>query len=225
MKDLRRESSALVPRAMLIKVDSIEADEAAKKEGQQLKAIERKIKERFVVPKRAMDVAKRALLDLEQDLLASVSKGLKHISDQCVAWKNLQDEEAEKVRLEEQAALQEKARLANEADARAAEAAKQPELAKEIRDEPVETPLPAARPLVAKVRGATIPDTWAAEVIDYPANTAKFLELVVHVAQNPDLIHVLLPNYPSLNKLATAQKQGLKLPGVRAVRKQSMRLS
>lgn len=214
-----------MPRALLIKVDSIEQDELAKKEGQQLKAIERRIKERFIGPKRAMDAAKRAIMDLEQDLLAGVAKGIRHITDQCIAWKNLQDEEAEKVRLAEQEELQRKAKLAAEADARAAEQAKQPELAKEIRDEPIETPLPAARPQVAKVRGASIPDTYAAEVIGYPDDTVKFLELVTYVATNPDYLNLLLPNMVALNKLATAQKQGLKIPGVRAVRKQSMRLA
>ena len=131
---------------------------------------------------------------------------------------------AELERIEQAKILADKAKAAAEADAKAAEIAGEKELAQEIREEPVIVPLPTVKPQVAKVAGATTARTWAAEVIGFPDDMTKFLELVTCVATNPQHINLLNPNMVALNAMARAQKQGFSIPGVRAVSNESMRL-
>jgi hypothetical protein len=214
-----------VPRTLKIKVTSIEQDEAAKLDGRALKELERTIKERCAKPKRDLDNVKKFILDTEKLLLSPVQRAIKHVADQCIAWKNEQARVAEEKRLEEQKEAEAKAKAAAEADAQAAEAANEPELAKEIREEPVSVPVPEAKPAVAKVSGVAPTGTYKCEVIDYPNDKRKFLELVVHVAQNPDDVNVLLPNMPALNDMARAKREGFSMPGCRAVKSEGMRFS
>ena len=83
-QDLRLETDALIPGAMKVKVTTIETDESAKLQGRELRSIEKRIKERFRIPKQALDSAKRAILALERDLLAPIGRAISHIGGECI---------------------------------------------------------------------------------------------------------------------------------------------
>lgn len=55
-------------------------------------------------------------------------------------------------------------------------------------------------------------ETYAGEVVDFYA-------LVKFVAKNKHMIHLLSANSSEINKLARAQKSGMDIPGLRAIRK------
>lgn len=59
-----------------------------------------------------------------------------------------------------------------------------------------------------RLSGLSFRDHWRAEVSD-------FRQLVAAVARNPTLLNLIEPNLAALNHLARAQKQALRIPGVR----------
>lgn len=132
------------------------------------------------------------------------------------------EQEMERIRLAEQRRLEEIARKAEEdrriqeaieveAEARAngATAQEAAQAAEAIIDEPVYTPpvvLPKETPKVAGVFFRTI---WSAEVVDIKA-------LCRTVADGKISTECVMGNMPVLNKMATALKQTMNIPGVRA---------
>jgi hypothetical protein len=125
-------------------------------------------------------------------------------------------QEAEAKRLAEERALAD----AVQAEAEGAE----PEEVSAILDTPVDVqhfiappppPVQYVAPVVPqtyqRAEGVSKPrDNWSAEVTDLHA-------LVKHVAEHPECLNYLAANTVALNQMAKAQKQLMKIPGVRAV--------
>lgn len=126
--------------------------------------------------------------------------------------------EQRRIAEEEQRKLQEEARRKEEerqlAEAIAAEQDGRKEEAVEILEEKREAPVVHVAPAIAEVKGVSRRTTWHAEVTDA-------LALVKYVAEHPEWIHLVEPVMPQLNKLASAQRDLLKIPGVKAVEESS----
>ena len=58
------------------------------------------------------------------------------------------------------------------------------------------------------------PVVWSAEVTD-------LLKLVKYCAANPEWVHLVAASMPNLNSVARSQRDGMNIPGVRAVSKTS----
>lgn len=72
-----------------------------------------------------------------------------------------------------------------------------------------------AEPEVAKVEGVSGRTTWSAEVVD-------LAQLCRYAADHPEWIGLVQPNQKALDALARAQKDGLRIPGVRAKKKHGL---
>lgn len=125
---------------------------------------------------------------------------------------------AERARQEAQARLREQARLADEerrlAEAVELEAMGEPELAAETLTLP--SPVPTITlPKPTSADGVTLVTRWTASVTDIRALCRGVVEGVVPV-------ECVMANMPVLNRMATALRQSLSYPGVRAVAEQSV---
>lgn len=179
-----------------------------------LAGAEKRVVELFKEPKNSAHRLHKFLTGLEgaalrpiQDARAEVSKKVTEFEAE---EKRRADEEAKKKA--EAARKAEEDRKLREAEEAAKSGDKQ--LADEILEEPIETPVIPAAPELAKVDGVVTTSRWKAEVVDP-------LALVKFIAANPQWIHLVEPVMPQLNSLARAQRQNLKLPGVRAVEERS----
>jgi hypothetical protein len=161
--------------------------------------------------------AKKAASDAHKELVRSIAALVGPIAEA----RSIMDHKADEYEKEEQRKadeearrLQEKARKEEEdrklAEAQAAQDAGDKALAEEIMSEPVTVPVVIVAPAVAEVAGVSTRILWSAEVFDLMA-------LVRFVAANPQWEHLLEPNVPNLNRLAVAQHEAMKTPGVRAV--------
>lgn len=74
---------------------------------------------------------------------------------------------------------------------------------------------PVAAPTRTKVSGISTRETWSAEV-------TSLIDLVKHVAANPDQIGLIEPNTKALNGMAKALKGTMHIPGVKPVSTQSI---
>ena len=79
-----------------------------------------------------------------------------------------------------------------------------------IMAEAPSTPVVTVAPQVATVKGVSKRTTWSAEVHDLH-------KLIKYVAEHAEWVNLLLPNQTALNKLSVAQRDALRIPGVRAV--------
>ncbi len=124
------------------------------------------------------------------------------------------DEEQERIQREEKARLAEIARKAEEErrlqEALAAENAGEKEEAEEILQEPVHIAPVIVPKVVPKIKGGpSFRRVWAAEVRDIKA-------LCRAIAEGKASPNLVTPNMAALNKLATALKETMNVPGVRA---------
>jgi hypothetical protein len=212
------------PDATAVQASSTEIVEAAKamtigskdEHGQalgllaDLKKSKRGVEALFAESKAAANAAHKAITGLERKLVAPIDDAIGILTPRISGWETEQYHLARRAEEEARAAAikQEEDRILE--DAAAAEKAGDKALAAEIIAQPVEAPMVTVAPDTAKLAGVTGRVTWSAEVTDLMA-------LIRHVAAHPDLLHLLMPSMVSLNAMARAQKEALKLPGVRPV--------
>lgn len=185
--------------------------------------MQEKVQELFKEPKLAAHKAHKAITEAERTLLGPILTAKSIINEKCIGFLDRQRalalEEERKRNME--ATI--KAAAALEADAKRAEQEGQKELAEEIRAaEPVPLPIARVEANIAQVPGIGTRVTWSGEVIGYPGTMQGFRALVEFVAQNPEYLHLLEPATSEINALARAQREALKIPGVRAVRFEGM---
>lgn len=171
----------------------------------------KRVVELFAEPKKAAHKAHRAVCEAEGKLLNPLKEARNLISRKCGEYEAEQRRIAEKKRreLEAQARKQEEDRRL--AEAIAAEEAGDTATAEAILEEPPPpAPVISVEPEVAKVDGVSSQTRWRAEVTDKVA-------LIKHVAAHPEWATLLDPNMPNLNQMARGAREGLQIPGVRAV--------
>lgn len=213
---LSRPAQLLLDQVGAMEIDSAVMYACADDE---LVAIKRKVKtlndERMSIT-RPLDESKARTMAVYRRPLELLEQAQRLIERKMLEYKREQERqrEAEQTRLEE-LARKERERIEAQA-AKAAEKGKI-EKAETLRAEaaqiPVAVVLPAALP---KIAGQSVPKTYNAEVTD-------FVELVRHVAANPQFQGLLLPNMPALNAQARSLKMAMQLPGVKVNEVESIR--
>jgi len=204
------ELAPVVAEAQQFEVVDVVSNTVALERIKSLRAGERYIHDKFEKSRKAADAAKKEILALRDGLVGPIQQA-RMIYDRTA---DVYEQEQRRLALEEEQRLraiirkQEEDRLLQ--DAIAAEEAGDTEQANLILEEKVEAPIIAVAPQVATVKGVSTTTRWSAEVVD-------LLELVKHVAKNPEWISLLDANMPNLNRLAVSQHEALSIPGVRAV--------
>lgn len=172
---------------------------------------EKRIDEMFEPARKALDTAKKEVLEL-RDRARRPYEQLRQAADRGCRF--FETEQA-RVAAEEQARLEAKARAEEEERqllaAAEAEEAGDEQGAQEIMATPVIPEPVSVAPAVAKVEGVSTAYTYSAEVTDLP-------RLVRHVAEHPELVNLLVPNGPALNAQARSLREAMQIPGVRVVR-------
>lgn len=218
VSQLSQAMSPLVERAKLLVVDSRDTHEMALITARDLKNGARAILDHFEPTRKALDTAKKALLEARDSLKNPVEAAAIVLHGKAFTW---EQEKAREARME-QAALEEQARKREEEkqllDAIQAEEQGNPAEAEAILAEPVATPMITVKPDVAKVEGVAQQERWRAEV-------TNLFELICHVATHPEFISYLEPAMPALNGQARSLKGNMKIPGVKTVRDVSPRFS
>lgn len=171
----------------------------------------RAVEDLFREPKAAAHKAHNFLTEMEKALLSAPDSAKAEAMTKVTEY-----EEVERRRAEEEARRkEEEARKAEEerliADAQAAERDGRPEDAEAILSEPVSAPIIAPAPKVAQLAGVSSVTRYAAQVV-------SMVELVKYVAAHPEYINLLTPNTTALNQLARAQREALKIPGVKVAK-------
>lgn len=206
------ELSPIVAQARAFVVSDQASNATALERFRRLRAGEKAIEDHFAAAKKAASDAHKSIVGAVNGLLAPIAEA-RGIYDR--AAQAFEAAEREKARLEEErlrvlAVKQEEERALM--DAAQAESEGDTATAEAILTEAAHAPAPTIHvaPAVAKVEGVSTRTTWSAEVTDLHA-------LVKHIAAHPDMLGLLLPNGPALNKMAQAMRQSLSIPGVRAV--------
>lgn len=109
---------------------------------------------------------------------------------------------------EEQRRLEEALELESSGDAEAAEA---------VLNEPIFAPVVHLQSTVQKVAGISTQTRYSAEVVN-------LLDLAKFVAANPQYLNYLQANTVALNAAARAQKEHMRIPGVRVVATEGLRV-
>lgn len=149
----------------------------------------------------------KALTSLKAQVLRPIEMARAAITSKKAAYERIERERAEVERVERERALlkiEEESRIAS---ACAAEAAGHSDQAERILDIPVVIKPVAAAPMLAKVAGVSQRVTYKVAVTDKWA-------LIQHVAQHPDLAHLLDAAMSELNVIARREKEAFTLPGV-----------
>jgi len=162
--------------------------------------------------------AHRELTSLRSTLCAPFDRVREICGGKALEW----ERKARAAAAEEQRKREEAARKAEEErqlqDAMAAEAAGDTEQAEQILAEAPAAPVIPVAPDIAKVEGSSSRGNWKAEVVDF----AAFLK---HCATHEECHGYVAAVMPVLNALARSQRDLLRIPGVRAVREESMAFS
>lgn len=213
--ELAREHTGLCERATAFKIENPTDHEDAKIFFRDLKAAEKRVEDKLGPIIDAAHKTHKGLTTLRAEILAPITAAYKAVSMKCLAFEDVQRKKAE----EAQRIAQEAARKAEEerqlADAIAAEQSGDKQGAEEIMAVPVSVPVVQVAPAIAEVKGVSSRVTWGAEV-------TSLIALVKYVAEHQEWIGLLQANGPALNKIAQAQKDALKIPGVKAVATRSM---
>lgn len=139
-----------------------------------------------------------------------IKQAKKDAKQKCITW----DNEQERKRREEQARLEAEARkrAEDEALALAAQAEQEgdTETAQAILEQPVQAaPVVVQRTSPAPSRLSAGRKVWSAEVV-------SLMALCKAVAEGKQPITLIMANQPALNKMATALKESMNIPGVKA---------
>ena len=186
-----------------------------------IKGIRRKIEDTFKPIKQKMDAAKKEVLDQERAADAPLRQAEDYLKPQLAKW----DAEQERIRREEERRLQDEARKREEearlAAAIEAEQAGAKEEAEQILEQPVYVApvvVPKATPKVAG--GPVFQTRWFASVTDIKAlcravADGKASTEYVMGLEKDRLTGIV--SCPALNKMATALKGTMNVPGVQAM--------
>lgn len=173
----------------------------------------RAIQELFAPMKQAAHEAHKIVCAREKEALLGTTHGRSVISDKL----GIYEREQERLAKLEQARLEAEARKAAEEqalrEAALLEAAGAPaDTTEAVLAAAIEGPVavPKVQTQTVKVNGVTAREYWAAQVTD-------MVMLVKFVANNPQFINLIQANTAALNAMARANKDSLKIPGVRAV--------
>lgn len=172
---------------------------------------ERQITQHFEPTRKALDTAKKEVLQARDSLVKPIAEARGVIDGKAQGYESEQRrivEEAEaKARAETEAA---EAKRIEEAE-KALDAGDD-EVAEQILEAPAPPVAPVAAPEVAKVSGVSTSTRYSAEIIDKGA-------LIRFVGMFPKWEHLLEPNMPALNRIAVVDKDDMAIPGVKAVSK------
>lgn len=163
----------------------------------------------------AAHAAHRELTALRSKLTEPCERAMSIVGSKAIAWKRQAEAaaRAKEERLRAEALAAEQARQLD--DAIAAEESGDADSVDAILDETPTVPVVHVAPDVGHVAGASVRGTWKARVTDVEA-------LIRHVAANPECVSFLVPAMPVLNAMARSQKSALRIPGVEAVREESV---
>lgn len=206
-----RNNSELMLQAEEIEVSDKETHGTAQEFLKGCSTLERKITDLFAEPKRKAHEAHKSITKAEKELLEPVGRAKTIVTGKVDAYEGEQRriaEEAERKLREEARKIEEDRKLA---EAEAAEKDGEHEVADAILSEPVSVPVVKVQTETAKVEGVSQRANYKAEVTD-------LLALVKHVAAHPECVNLLMPNMPAINSMARAQKEAMKIPGVRVVK-------
>lgn len=211
-------STAVAPflrEAEAMTVVNRETHRAALEAHKQLTLARRNVLDLFEDPKRKAHEAHRAVCGAEKRLLDPIDAAIKVIDGKCTSYETEQKRIADDKRreLEEQQRKEEEDRRI--AEAAAAENAGDHEIAETILDDaPLILPPVHVESQVAKVEGVSTRTTYRAEVVN-------LVELCRYIVAHPQFVNLVQANGPALNSLARAQRDALRIPGVRAVQETS----
>ena len=193
----------------------------ASKLWQDIRALRAKVKESFDPIIQKAHAAHRAALDSKAKVDAPLEVAEKTVKKAMNAW----DEEQERIRQEEQRRLQEEARKREEEARLAAAIEAEQAGAKEEAEQILEEPVPVAPVIVPKatpkVAGGPVFQTrWFASVVDIKAlcravADGKASTEYVMGLEKDRLTGIV--SCPALNKMATALKGTMNVPGVQAM--------
>jgi hypothetical protein len=173
---------------------------------------ERNAVELFKDPKALAHQTHRAITKAEGEIIGPFAQARGIVAGKAVAFAEEQEKIARQKRIEAEAVAKAEAETLALAEAAAAHDAGDSVAAMEILDEALTAPAPVVqvKAEVAKVEGVSSTKRWSAQVTSLAA-------LVKWVALNPESIHLLKANDAALNSMARAQKEAMRIPGVRAV--------
>jgi hypothetical protein len=211
----REVQSSLAPileEAQYLVVETLAQHEIALNCIKRCSATEKQVHDLFRKPKTDANRAHKSIVAAEKTLLAPLLEAKGVLNTKCTAY----EQEQERVRRDEQRLLEEKARREEEdrllQDAMQAQEAGDAELAEQIINEEIETPVVKVEANTAHVEGVSSRELWSAEV----TNKAALLRFVL---EHPEMLNLIEPNMPALNGLARSMRREFKIPGVRAISK------
>lgn len=175
----------------------------------------RTIESVFAAPKKAAHDAHKSIVATEKALLRPLDDARAVLSRKLTEYREeaRRKAEVERKRIESELRKAEEARII--AAAVDAEEQGHDDVAAEILDAPVVSPPILVEPEIVQTKGVTATTRWRAEVVDV-------LALVRYVATHPNMIHLVEASLPALNTMARAMRDGLNIPGVRAVAEQGL---
>lgn len=185
--------------------------------GQDVVTLRKEIEKEFADPKKKAFEAHRAITAMEKKYLDPLVQAETILKDSIRKFTAEQERirlENERILREQQARMEEEARLAAAVEAEQAGATEAEVQA--VIEEPVYVAPVIAAPTFAKASGTSNPVTWSAQVVDMKKLCAE-----IAAGRQPETL--LVPNQPVLNKMAVALKSALSIPGVKAVSTQGVR--
>ena len=207
-----RETSSISGRAKALAIADRAQYESAAELLKAVKSISKQIDEMFDASIKAAHSTHKTLLAAKAAQQEPVNGAEREIKAKMAAWAEAERlrAEAEARRLAEEARKAEEARLLEEAAAAEMDG---DDNAGAILEEAASVAAPVmAVADTTKVAGVSHRSIWQAEVVDLGA-------LVKAAALRPDLVPLLLPDQTALNRMASALRGNLSIPGVRPVEK------
>lgn len=204
-------------KAKAIVVSDQPSYDAAVSVGRDIVALRKEIEAQFKEPKEKAYAAHKSITAMEKRYLDPLVQAETILKDSIRKFTAEQERirlENERILREQQARLEEEARLAAAVEAEQAGATEAEVQA--VIEEPVFVAPVIAAPTFNKATGTSNPVTWSAQVVDMKKLCAE-----IAAGRQPETL--LVPNQPVLNKMAVALKSALSIPGVKAVSTQGVR--
>jgi len=209
-EQLEAEANPILTTAQSFTIDSPEMYEIAGEELRAIKAKYKTLEDRRKAITGPMDKAKKEVMDLFRKPLETLEKAEAALKGTMLTYSREQQRIADEKRREaEKAAEEERQRLAAEA----AEAEKEGDIAGAIAIQTAATMVTASVPEVqqqTKLAGITTTTRWRAELVDKA-------EFVRHALETPEFWECVQIDMKPLNQMATALKDKLNIPGVKAI--------
>lgn len=205
---IRTEINPFVKRAKEITVLDQPTHQAAQEFLIAIARLEHRIMDEFSDSKRAAHAAHKSICALEAKLLKPLDEARKVTTWKCRSYESDQRRVSEEKERELRAVALKAAEERKLMDAIQAEQEGDKAGAEAIMAEPVLVPVVHVETETARVEGISSRTVYSAVVTD-------MIALVKFVAGAPEWINLIEPNMPALNQLARAQRDALKIPGVK----------